>query len=621
MSDHSIKKKKKRIEQERSGGKAATGQLATHHESHDEEQLKEDESTDAHSQSQPYVEERLKEATTMEEKMEQLMSIVTQTSYAVNQLTDQMLYVDDRLRTLEVSRKLSKGAGYYTPKKEKKQPSVLYSVQHSSLKRDWRTLGKEGNASSEEGSDDEEEEEEEEEESITSSTKRTLREMLDNNKSKDSHSVDLNSVKYDRVPSVFRELDKSRENAKSTVVTINRQEKECNVRIENFTLSHVSKAMMKIMDFQDKEGTAVNMTKVLTNACKEHLKLVYNVTADDLKTMPLSKLFSVLAKQTKIYSKITFYSELKEALSNVKLMDWHLVNTDNHELFYFQQLNLVHEFNTIFRLMLLENSNYCPPCNDKPNGLIFLFKNYHARDYWSHLWSGMTQRYKRIDVFMEEYKEKAYEQYCLSLGLKDIPYSANRKSSEKQPDKEKSYQDAKRKIFKPKYRPSSLNHLDNNDELNEDDSSGNTWSNSNPVTTQGKKHDHESDSDSVSEAGEDSDEEEEDNEEELQRENTEPSEDPMLDKVLAAFNDHRVDAGKKLDKRDLPCLRKLMSGKCDFEGCPYGHRQEQLLKGASDMMGKLKAFISSSGVPNHSSSNSSIQIKHKEKYDKGGARK
>ena len=95
----------------------------------------------------------------------------------------------------------------------------------------------------------------------------------------------------------------------------------------------------------------------------------------------------------------------------------------------------------------------------------------------------------------------------------------------------------------------------------------------------------------------------------------------MLDKVLAAFNDHRVDAGKKLDKRDLPCLRKLMSGKCDFEGCPYGHRQEQLLKGASDMMGKLKAFISSSGVPNHSSSNSSIQIKHKEKYDKGGARK
>ena len=153
MSDHSIKKKKKRIEQERSGGKAATGQLATHHETHDEEQLKEDESTDAHSQPQPYFVEGLKAATSMEEKMEQLISIVTSTSCMVNQLSNQMLYVDDRLRTLEVSRTLSKGAGYYTPRKKKKQPSVLFSVQHSCLKRDWRTLEKEGVASSEEGSD------------------------------------------------------------------------------------------------------------------------------------------------------------------------------------------------------------------------------------------------------------------------------------------------------------------------------------------------------------------------------------------------------------------------------------------------------------------------------------
>ena len=139
MSDHSIKKKKKRTEQERSGGKAATGLLATYHERHDDEQQIEDESTGAQSQSQPF-EEGLKSATTLEQKMEKLINIVTSNSHVVHQLSDQMSSFDDRLRTLEVSRRLSKGSGYYTPKKAKRKPSVLFSVHNSSLKRDWRTL-------------------------------------------------------------------------------------------------------------------------------------------------------------------------------------------------------------------------------------------------------------------------------------------------------------------------------------------------------------------------------------------------------------------------------------------------------------------------------------------------
>ena len=35
----------------------------------------------------------------------------------------------------------------------------------------------------------------------------------------------------------------------------------------------------------------------------------------------------------------------------------------------------------------------------------------------------MSQRYTKLDIFIEEYKEKAHEQYRLSIGLKDIPYS------------------------------------------------------------------------------------------------------------------------------------------------------------------------------------------------------
>ena len=55
----------------------------------------------------------------------------------------------------------------------------------------------------------------------------------------------------------------------------------------------------------------------------------------------------------------------------------------------------------------------------------------------------------------------------------------------------------------------------------------------------------------------------------------------MLDRTLAAFGDHNM---VKADKST--CLRKILSGKCDYEGCPYGHRREVLIKGAQDMKAK-----------------------------------
>jgi hypothetical protein len=62
----------------------------------------------------------------------------------------------------------------------------------------------------------------------------------------------------------------------------------------------------------------------------------------------------------------------------------------------------------------------------------------------------------------------------------------------------------------------------------------------------------------------------------------------MLDNMLAAFADHRQE---KTDRKDHPCLRKIFSGTCNAEGCPYGHRLETLMVGAKDMIGKLNTFV------------------------------
>jgi len=47
--------------------------------------------------------------------------------------------------------------------------------------------------------------------------------------------------------------------------------------------------------------------------------------------------------------------------------------------------------------------------------------------------------------------------------------------------------------------------------------------------------------------------------------------------------------------KDMPCLRKLLSGKCESRDCKYGHSTYVLLKGAEDMSRKANAFTNTHG--------------------------
>lgn len=114
-----------------------------------------------------------------------------------------------------------------------------------------------------------------------------------------------------------------------------RKEKDCTVRITNFQLSSVSKAIKEIIDFQEEENTKVNMTKVISRPLKHHLKTRYNISTDKLADMALDELIQIIALETKVYSTTSFYKELKAALSHVKIMEWKYVNPMNHQAFYF----------------------------------------------------------------------------------------------------------------------------------------------------------------------------------------------------------------------------------------------------------------------------------------------
>ena len=612
------KKSKKKAEQERTAGNSGLHSIS--------EGTKElDTDSDGNPRTRDVNDEDSGDdgSTQQEVTMSDMMSYMQDMHVS---LTDTISAISKRVDNLEVTRNLSNTGAFSTPRPKRKKGdkhkkerrtsmSLMDSVVRSSAKMNWRTIQKDNEDFADKKKDnspdfDPDPDESDDENSSNDSSSSKSNSDIDNDDAYDILNDSSTNGKFKSpLGHLFKNLDASQKSASRTVVNVTRVEKECNVRINDFALNNVCRAMKSIIEFQERENTEVKMTKVLSTSCKKHLRIKYNVLTGDLLDMNMSTLFSIIAKETRVHSRVQFYSELKKALSHTQLMEWEKVNSNNHETFYFQQLNLAEDFMLVLRIMLQENKHECPKVNDKENGLIRLFRSFHSYEYWKYIWCGMTQHYSRMQDFIDEYLDKAMQQYQLSQALKEIPY----KQSTKATDKEKAYYDKKRDIsrsFNSRNNNANSKFVNNHNRLHNingnsssDDSVDDTWHNANPVVSDKQTSEHSDDCDS----GEDSISiASNDTKEDIDKELTE-------DQNLAAFNDHNK---PKLDRKELACLRKLLSGKCDNLDCPYGHRRDILVKGATEMKAKCNAFLSSQGTSNSENNKPPYKILTKDKYSK-----
>jgi hypothetical protein len=512
-------------------------------------------------------------------------------------------------------------------KKKKETPSLLASVLRSAQKQSWSQMMKEqdqqvqggddpddedGDSSSSDDSDsssDSETQGRDTGDDLTDASGEAGSENNDgnnnnnNNPDKDEDERRTNNIKKG---SLFKALEATTQKAAKTKIRVTRAEKECHITIKDFTLSHVCKAMKAIIRFQEVEGTVVNMAKVLSTHCTKHLKLKYALTNEDIHNMQIADLFSLMAKETVVHSKPKFYQQLREALDHIKLIDYKDVNPGNYETYYFQQLNLVEEFKIVFKIMLEENKDCCPNCDDKEYGLIRLFKSFHSHKYWSYAYATRkTLTYSRMDRFLDDYSETAMQLYSLAMINKEMPWYGTSDKKPYETKKEDFYHRRKREISASQLHAMHNERAHNLEEGDSySDSGDDTWQLAEAEGYNTKHSYGEDEEDDLSEASNET-EEEEDKDEKL------------VTSTVAAFADHK--SSGKADKKDYPCLRKIMSGNCDRDDCPYGHRRDVLLKGASDMIGKLTAYQKSQAANTQQPSSGAAtpyRVLQKDKYKK-----
>ena len=389
---------------------------------------------------------------------------------------------------------------------------------------------------------------------------------------------------------IFRELKSSKEVSDTRPVMVMRKEKECHITIEKFQLSKVAKAIRDILDFQEEEETSVRIQKVLSRNLKEHLRLIYSITHADLARMDMADLFQIIARETRVYSTVAFYNELRDSLAHVKIMDWSKVSAVNHEVFYFQQLKLIDNFKRMLQIMLECNRKWCPRVDDKEYGLVRLFKSLNDPSYVRYAFGCMGRvQFDTMGEFFEEYSSTILDHYQVSLVVRELPYKANQEHR----DRLKDYYERKRQISQNQKgslhstsKPHHISHLRqevfNSDEEEytcdtETEDKTDILQATEPIECpelgnepeEGRNHDSYSEGDEPVKL-------------------TTESAQKEMEELNALIHQEQ---NSKSSTMKFGCMKKMLMGKCNKPNCPYSHNEATVLQSARDMREKLDAYI------------------------------
>lgn len=412
-----------------------------------------------------------------------------------------------------------------------------------------------------------------------------------------SHIDPMQEIKSKKPGKLFRELKSSKEVADARPVMVMRKEKECHITIEKFQLSKVAKAIRDILDFQEEEETTVRIQKVLSRNLKEHLRLVYNITHADLAKMDMADLFQIIARETRVYSTVAFYNELRESLAHVRIMDWSKVSAINHEVFYFQQLKLIDNFKRMLQIMLECNRKWCPRVDDKEYGLIRLFKSLNDASYVRYAFGCMSRlNFDSMGEFFEEYSATILDHYQVSLVTRELPYKGNQEHKERLRD----YYERKRQLSQNQRGLSSsssakIHHVSHmSEEIFDSEEEEQALLPGRDAKTEVSipKADEQYEDWGTDTLG-------------VQEESDSAGEEVTKPSAESEFAEEQelhalVQQGKgaKTTPVKFGCLKKMLLGKCNKPNCPYSHNETTVLQSAREMREKIDAYIKShSDVP------------------------
>jgi hypothetical protein len=241
---------------------------------------------------------------------------------------------------------------------------------------------------------------------------------------------DLNNPAPDRRKSVFlREAEASDAAAATKQVVIHLEPpSHKHIYLDSTELSDFTKFIIQWFEYEQINGLKLEPAQIVSRRIRNLLTYNNNITDEAFVKLTAEKFCGLMAKETKVYSKVQFVETLSHALRHMRVLDWSSVRPNSHEHFFQEILKRKSVFMRTFRIMMEENSRLCPPVSGKEYGSAYVFLNLIEEKYNKRVLAEIPKisetNYRNIEEFLDTYVEKANEHYEASKAVRLIPYES-----------------------------------------------------------------------------------------------------------------------------------------------------------------------------------------------------
>lgn len=270
-----------------------------------------------------------------------------------------------------------------------------------------------------------------------------------------------------------RNIDETATLAERHEVIVQRQTpSHSHIYLNSTDLAEYAKFVNKWFDWEIQHGIKLEPALIVSRNVRNLIMYNNGKTETDFNSLTPSDFCSLMAKETKVFSKVHFAETFRNAMKDVKVLFWDNVRPNTHELFFQGVLRRQKLFLRTFQILMEANKSFCPALEGREFGLAQIFLDLIDKNYNKYILAEIPKvkdlNYSKLSDFVDAYVRMAKDHFEAGRSIRLVPYGGNDFKMAPAPTKTSS--------FKPDFKGSSTFQNNGNNRSSGSNSSGNNYS-------------------------------------------------------------------------------------------------------------------------------------------------
>jgi hypothetical protein len=227
-----------------------------------------------------------------------------------------------------------------------------------------------------------------------------------------------------------RNIDETATLAERHEVIIQRQTpSHSHIYLTSTDLAEYAQFVNRWFDWEIQHGIKLEPALIVSKNVRNQIMYNNDKTDTDFNSLTPSAFCSLMAKETKVFSKVHFAETLKNANRDIKVLMWDNVRPNTHERFFQGILRRQKMFTRTFQILMEANKEFCPALEGREFGLAQIFLDMIDRNYNKYILAEIPKvknhNYNKLSDFVDAYVAQAKLHFEAGRAIRLVPYGGN----------------------------------------------------------------------------------------------------------------------------------------------------------------------------------------------------